>query len=201
MVNVFHMANKRIKLLWHDSNGGMTPSVVRHPIDFFKAVKKGRKTKAKTAGSASKNEWASIIRGRVINGPELNIVLLGIPFIIDVGLSAAIKSGQEAAAAKKAKKAKGKPQPKKGDYVFKGKTVANSPPAPLPHSPYSDKFEAVRQELIAAGMSAEGATAVVMSSGSSDLDDDLSVEDMALMIEVLVSMDPATLQDFKKALQ
>lgn len=197
MVNIFRMAKKRIKVLWHDSNGGMAPSAVRHPIKFFDSIKDGRKKRR--GGKKARNEWATTIRSRVINGPELNILLLGLPFIIDISVSAAVKT------AKDSKSAKRPPPPirekdEKADAGPKMK-VKVTPPPPLPHSPYADQFDKVRQKLIGAGMSADGATAVVMSSGGSDLNDELSVEDLAIMIEVLVAMEPDALKEFQKILE
>jgi hypothetical protein len=199
MVNVFWMAKKRIKVLWHDSNGGLAPSAVRHPIKFFDSLKIGRKQRK--GGKKGHNEWATTIRSRVVNGPELNILLLGLPFIIDVGISAAVKTAKDSKAAKKPPPPPMRERDREIDAGPKLMKIKVTPPPPLPHSPYSDQYEKVRQKLIGAGRSAEGATAVVMSSGGSDLNDELSVEDLAIMIEVMVAMDPDSMKEFQKVLQ
>lgn len=189
MVNFFRMAARRVKFVW---TGGdrMAPSVVLHPIDVFKSIKKGNKIRKGTG--KKKSPWGTIVRARVVSGPELNIVFLGIPFLIDVAVSTAMKTQQEARAAKH-------PPPPKQHVPIALKIKAVSPPPPLPHSPYADMFERVRQDLIAAGMSPEGATVVVNSDKETELAEELSDDDQFVLLNVLAFKDPTVLQKIRQA--
>jgi hypothetical protein len=189
MVNFFRMAAKRVKFVW---TGGdkMAPSVMLHPIDVFKTIKKGNKTRKGTI--KKKSPWGTIIRTRVVNGPELNILFLGVPFLIDVAVSTAVKTHQENKAAKH-------PPPPRQHVPIALKMKAVSPPPPLPHSPYADMFERVRQDLIAAGMSPEGATVVVNSDEDTELAEELSDEDQYVLLNVLAFKDPKILKKIREA--
>src|SRR5436190_20391263 len=71
----------RLTVLWSDK--GMNTSVIRHPIKTFESLKKrGTSTMA----------MASLARSHVINGPVLNIVLLGIPFLIDLSITEGVRA-------------------------------------------------------------------------------------------------------------
>lgn len=189
MVNFFKMAAKRVKFVW---TGGdiISPSVMLHPIDVFKTIKKGNKTRKDTA--KKKSPWGAIIRSRVVSGPELNILFLGVPFLIDVAVSTAMKTHKENKAAKH-------PPPPKRHVPIALKIKAVSPPPPLPHSPYTDMFERVRQDLIAAGMSLEGATVVVNSDEETELAEELSDDDQFVLLNVLAFKDPTILKKIREA--
>ena len=188
MANFFKMAARRVKFVW---TGGdrMTPSIVVHPIEFFKSVKRGNKR----PGTRKKiNPWSAVVRTRVLSGPELNIVFLGVPFLIDVAVATATKTREE-------KKAVKNPPPLKQHVPYAMKAKAVALPPPLPHSPYADMFERVRQDLIAAGMSPEGATAVVNSDEETELAEELSDEDQFVLLNVLASKDPTILKKIREA--
>jgi hypothetical protein len=76
---------KRIKNLWEGKDGRAgLPSPILHPIDCFKAVKQC--AKARGSDHATGEAIAASVCNRVFNGPEMNILFCGIPFLIDFGV-------------------------------------------------------------------------------------------------------------------
>lgn len=151
--NFFKLAKSKIKVLWKGQ--GPTKAFIPHPIDNLQALLKGRKM-----GGNKKSKGkiiGSMINARIVNGPELNILFLGIPFIV----STAITAGHREAKYQKAKKQKKKLL--KQNRKNQGGAGARKP---LPSRPYSDRMLAVRDSMIDAGMSEEGAT--LIASGEID---------------------------------
>src|SRR4051812_24567478 len=76
----------KLSVLWR--NGPMQKSFIRHPIDLFQGVKFGAKatSNSKHKKDASRYALGKTVHARLVNGPELNILLLGIPFLISFGV-------------------------------------------------------------------------------------------------------------------
>ena len=59
-----------------------------HPIDFYHDAKGTAVKKNRSGNNANEpNAVGETIRWRLINGPELNILLFGVPFLIDFAVS------------------------------------------------------------------------------------------------------------------
>jgi len=170
------------------SGGINSPSPVASPFKFYESLKWGNKNRA---GSKKTSAKGLAIRARIINGPELNILMLGVPFLIDFGVSEATKAAR-AAKQKKAAKASRKNQPirvtPKPVFISKFKKV-DVPP--LPSSPFSgEAHKSVYLALYNLGMSLEGATMVASGEfEGEEASDYLSAEDLEILGNFLTSDD------------
>jgi hypothetical protein len=212
MVNYANILGSRLHLVWgSDGHKGMKrKAVVWHPIDFYDGIKQGNKTKAKkgtNAGAkhATRDALSKTLRTRVVSGPELNLLLLGIPFFIDCAVSthAVNKEAAKAARAKMAKKMAPRVPP---PTIPTPVSLQTPPPPPDIPTPDEEKeasiFHHVRDDLIEAGVSEEAAAKFVMATPGNDLADDIDLQDLANIIECLSSkMDDDTLLKFQQALK
>jgi hypothetical protein len=179
--NLFRTMKKRIKLVWKGDIKG-PKAVVAHPIEFYRTLETGRKmgSKKNTKG----RNIGTTIRTRIVNGPELNILFLGIPFIIDCAVSTAQMEHKRKKDKRKLRK------------LLKGGKGGSSKKA-LPPAPHSDKFVKVRNSFIELGMSEEGAE-LITSGGLGDdaAEDHLSEHDLGVLaVGLLVDTVGETEQD------
>lgn len=156
-----------------------------HPTkEFYDVGRMGatKKSKAQAVGT--------VIHGRIVNGPELNIPLLGIPFIISSIYGAIRIEVKEKSKKSKAKAAAARPVAEREGSTKEFKLKVKAPTKPenlqsdaLPSAPYSAEFAKVRQELVDLGMSPDMATALVKGEFESQSPEDvLSDTDLDALI-------------------
>ena len=143
---------------------------------------------------ASLHALGKMTRARVVNGPELNILLLGIPFLIDFGVSYGSGNFKKpggtrgnAGAAKPPVRVKFKQQ-----QGGAGPAPANTGDAgivkPLPTAPFTDHALGMYKEFLRAGMSEEGARQLATGElEGEEVADHLSEGDLRVFIELFGS--------------
>lgn len=171
-INFFKALGKKFKgLKGLYDDGDMNASAIRNPINTFQSLKWSAKQGnwgPKAKKHATLFAVGKSVRSRLINGPELNIVLCGVPFLLDFAFGYATKSAMycktpaapaaapdadfDAAIKMKFKKK----APAAGVDSF---DVSNMPP--LPPAPFSDEALVLYRVLLNSGMSKEGATKIV----------------------------------------
>ncbi|WP_237216665.1 hypothetical protein [Falsiroseomonas oryziterrae] len=178
----------RLAMLYGGKVGGMKQrSGWLHPKTEFYDVGVGeRKSKAQRVGT--------LIHGRIVNGPELNIILLGVPFLISSAAGAIRAEVKEKAKKKEAKANAARPAAQRDKAITNEAKMRIKPQTPpqklqadaLPSAPYSSEFVKVRQELVDLGMSPNMATALVKGEFESEsVDDVLSDEDFDALLAFL----------------
>jgi hypothetical protein len=173
---------KRIKALW--GAHGMKTSPIRNPINSFDAYK----FKAKQAGSkhATIDALSETVRMRVMNGPELNILFLGIPFLVDFGVDWGLGKMQEKKATVKSNYVKKTTAPVQASHQVNDGGVRMPAPAP-----YSDKTVGFYCDLLNAGMTEDAALCVANGQYQvRDASDQLSQDDQRILLEVLAKYAP-----------
>jgi hypothetical protein len=99
----FGFAKNRIKVMWGGKNKQIEPPMVLHPEKIYKSLEGQRKRSIdpdiRKKHSKSRN-IGKAVRLRLLSGPELNIIFLGVPIIIDL----AVTTGQHAKKRKRIKK-------------------------------------------------------------------------------------------------
>jgi hypothetical protein len=164
-------------------------SIIGNPITTFRKLKKGGKMTRKKHPTL--RALGTTVRARVVNGPELNVVLLGIPMLIDFGISYLTKAkafstkvsrpvnndnfnyGQEEQVVLRIDR----------DVEVDDETsgVDVSDLDPLPQAPYSDLATFLRNQMVKAGMSEEGANLICSGAvENEELSDHLSEEDLEI---------------------
>jgi hypothetical protein len=180
-------ANK-IKAMYGKSKGGT--SLIGNPIKSFKTLKAGAKLKGEK--HATLYALGIMARVRVANGPELNIVLMGIPFLIDFGISYGTgkfkKKGVPAFHGHSGKAPI--------ELKFMRRSEGNSevpvvmaqavPLAPLPSAPYAEQALILYKAFVDEGMSEEGARKITSGEfEGQEVADFLSDQDLRVFVRLI----------------
>lgn len=174
---------------------GMDKGSVRQ----FKSYWKEAKRKSKGKKHAKARAVGTMVRARGINGPELNILFLGLPIIIHSFVSMGVNAPKVKRAKKIKRKLAGREylqevQPaggRDGAIEFeieqpRIRTGGGRPTPPLPSSPYSDQFVPMQAALMDMGMSAQAASGIAAGEfEGEDLADHLSEEDLEIFAAYL----------------
>lgn len=175
----------RIKGMW--SNKGLKGcSMIRNPINTFKAFKnKNKRTGSKHAHSLA---VAQSVRSRVLNGPELNVVLLGVPFLIDFGISYATGAFDKNKKVKKTSKGGKQPICLKVKHTTRINdeiaTMEEAVKTPLPQGPMSNEAQPFYLAMVRAGMSPEGAYLFCTGAcENTELSEVLDEEDCQVLVD------------------
>lgn len=150
---------------------------VRNPSAAYRAFRGGVDGRPKNNKAAAVGKTVLL---RTMNGPELNILMCGVPFLIWAGVNAAAKTQAEAAAANTAATIV---MPRKlGRIKREGQTLAK----PLASAPYSADVQGLVTLLIQYGM--KEATALSLVQGEfmgDDLADVFDEEDLKALFDFL----------------
>ena len=196
-MNIFKAFAKRIKAIYGDKEARKwKTSLIGNPINSFKGLK--RRFKGFAGGKKSKHATLKalgmMVRARVINGPELNILMAGIPFLIDFGISYGMGMFRKKQNGHVGENENQAPRHSQVEDESVSMTVSDESESvsetdlsnsqdlgslpPLPMAPYSDQALKLMCRLIGAGMSADGAGKVVSGEHEGeDLSDYLSEKD------------------------
>ena len=138
-----------------------TSSPFAHPFKFRQEAK-GKAT----VQNLGYNPTAEALRWRIVNGPELNILFLGIPFLLDFGITAAVDRANKPRRQRLKRQQAAAPNAERRKSVtLKIKRTPLAPStdvttAALDQAPFSGEALVVYTGLLDAGMSAEGAKMV-----------------------------------------
>lgn len=161
--------------------------MIWNPINAFKGFKKVAK-RGKHKKHATRAAIGQSIRTRLVNGPELNILLLGIPFLIDFGISYGVKNKFFT------KEVPNDPVEEEVVVVeFDPNGDANSSEEdsdfdasdldPLPPAPFSDVAFRLYAKLVEHGMTEESARKICSGEmNGEELSDHMSDEDVAVFM-------------------
>jgi len=163
-----------------------TTSPFLHPINFCRELT--GKDAGKTVDRTKKtNPVGETIRWRLVNGPELNILLLGVPFLIDFAAS-----GIANAVTQKKQKKRLKPGQRTTVRVQVDKPVGfkmKKTDDTLDQAPFSDLAQTnLFQALIDEGMTKQGAKKVASGEYEGlEVSDHLSPQDVQKLADFLTS--------------
>ena len=181
--NFFKVAKAKMSALYGD--GGLNKGIVRSPTDAWNAMTGKIAGGGHRAGGEDHSTAECVgrmVRSRVINGPELNIVLAGIPFLIDTavetikrnvgpdkgtGTPTAPTGGRAAHTGYGGSGPKLKLRPTADQQSALSSATQEDPEErrpkapPVPSAPHSHHMVPVQSALIQMGMSPEGATDLV----------------------------------------
>lgn len=174
--NLFAVMQNRFKSLYRSK--GIAPSAVPHPVTWWHSMESERKKahlgKKKQKHSKAENV-ARLVRMRVISGPEVNILFLGIPFLIDCSISTIhnnVKAAQRNRAAARhpvpARTSSAGPSDATILKLKPPKNAATTVGQALPSAPHSDRMAVFRDILISYGMSEEGADDIINGDSSGE---------------------------------
>jgi hypothetical protein len=126
------------------------------------------------------------VRARILNGAELNILLLGVPVLIDLGYSYTVE-GQFMKGGFKGRRKEKKRQMRlqlQQNNVNQPKLTNLEDLPPVPMSPYSDRALPLRDRLVSFGVSLDGANEFVSGRHEDeDITEFLSEEDIRIIAE------------------
>jgi len=163
-INFFKALQKRFKgipSLYKKTAGGISP--IGTPIKMFRALKKGNKMTHKK--HATLKALGKTIHTRVVNGPELNVLFLGIPFLIDFGVAYG-KKHKNFVKITQDQPVRPGPQDQEEQVVVRfdpdaevdgGTDVDMGQVDPLPQAPFSDQAFRMYTKFIEAGMTEKSA--------------------------------------------
>lgn len=136
---------KNLGAMYGWRTGGVMKGAAAHPGEVYSAFRGLDGERASKAGAVGKT-----VLYRTVNGPELNILLLGVPFLLSaaVGTIKVEVAAAEKAKAQEAKKVQSAATKQTAVAPVLGKLEGEA----LPSAPYSANFVQVRQELINCGM-------------------------------------------------
>jgi hypothetical protein len=173
---------KRIKFLWMGQKGMKNTSPMRHPIEAFKSLKRTAKATPKHKKHATRFALGKVVRSRLLEGPELNILFLGIPFIINF---AALRHEKAMKDRRERRRVRGMGHQQPIELTLNPDLGHEGPiEEPMDQAPFSDQALRLYQALQNAGMSEEGAR--MMASGELEGEDlmyALSTEDCLVLAE------------------
>ena len=197
-INFFKALQKKFKSIPGLYKPKMGPSIMGSPIKTFRGLKWGLKNKGKK--HTTLRALGTMIRARVVNGPELNVVLLGIPFLIDFGVAYLTKApgfskkvtrrinddnfnyGQE----QEQVVMKFDREAEVGDNEG-GNNVEIGELDPLPQAPYSDLATFLRNKMVKAGMSEEGANLICSGTlENEEMCEHLSEDDLEVFMSKVI---------------
>jgi hypothetical protein len=154
---------QRIKQLWRGPKEQKHRSFILNPINVFKGFKKGAKKSTQHKNHATRRALGVTALTRIVNGPELNITLLGVPFLIHFGVDRGIqwknykkKKRQQAAQAQERVVQLQLRQKQQAINDFNN-LMDEAVKTPLPHGPLSNEAMPFYFSMVRAGMSTEGA--------------------------------------------
>jgi hypothetical protein len=168
-----------------EENEYRSASPYLHPIQFYHDV--AGTDVGKLAGKNEPSPVGEAIRWRIVNGPELNILLCGIPFLIDFGVS-----GIAGAVKKSKKKKRLKHNQRTTVRVEVEKPFSlnlKNRPAPLNSAPFSNEAQTnLYLALIDAGMSEDGARKVASGEFEGlEVSEHCTPEDTEVLADFLTS--------------
>lgn len=197
--NFFKILEGNFRSAW---GNGVSKGSVRQFSTYWKEMKRQAKGNSKKKHSKARAA-ARMVRARGVNGPELNILFLGLPIIVH----SFAMMGVNAARNKKQKKlqkslARSRDRLRYGmssaggrdgaieveinqPTISTGRRGGGSTP-PLPSSPYSDQFVPMQAALIDMGMSSRTATSIAAGEfEGEDLADHLTEDELEIFAAYL----------------
>jgi hypothetical protein len=196
-INFFKALGKKFKgIPKMYKKDGFGTSIMGNPIKTFRALKRGFKMRGKNHSTL--RALGLTVRARLVNGPELNVVLLGIPWLIDFGVGYGMKSKLFS---------KVRPGQNNNDHFNYGQEPEQvvvqfdpnaEPPVPengsevdfsevdpLPQAPFSDKFLPLYHKFLEAGMSHLGARLICSGElEGEEMSDHLTEEDIEVFVKL-----------------
>ncbi|MFT8245897.1 hypothetical protein [Roseomonas sp. BN140053] len=170
----------QFQAMYGGMEGGINRGAVFRPQEVYTAFRHANMNNGKEKPSRAEAA-AKTTAFRLFAGPELNIVLAGIPFFVTCGVGAAISATRKKRQAQEA-------ADQAGFYVPKG-------PAPfgkldgeaLPSAPFSDRFHKLKDVLVGYGMKATTALRLVKGEYMrEDLEGVLDEADRKALMEFLM---------------